>query len=156
MKLWANQLRCPYLSASMNGGYTSFRVWLKRSSSWGALRARAHLHQSPSCRCLGECQEHGLLVSAKAESPRITDFQLFSSAHSQQFETITDVNGYNIIPLPRLRVLLTRVRVLGANWNKTFRAWKGKMKACVWTEIEFGSERQAENILVGCDKFKAD
>ena len=45
-------------------------------------------------------EEIVLLATAKAGSPRITDFN--SSAHSQKMETITVVIGYNIIPLPRL------------------------------------------------------
>ena len=44
-----------------------------------------------------------------------------SSVHSQEFETITVHNGYNIILLPRLRAFLAvaRVRVLGADQKKS-------------------------------------
>ena len=53
----------------------------------------------------GHRQEHGLWPQPKQEVPESRTSG--SSAHSQKFETIMVVNGYNIIPFPRLCVFLT-------------------------------------------------
>lgn len=154
MKLLANQLRRPYLSVSMNGGYSSFGVWLKRSSSWGALRARAHLHQSPSCRCLGERQEHGLLVSAKDESPRVTDFQLFC-----EFSAIWNNNGCQRLQHYTITATARTFDQSPCSWRErkqSFQSLKRKNESLCVNRDWIRRQATSWNILVGCDKFKAD
>ena len=63
-------------------------------------------------------QEHGLWPQPKQ---KVRELRISRSSVHFEFETITVVNGYNIIPLPRLGAFLAvaRVHVLGADQKRS-------------------------------------